>query len=124
MTAPRFLRPLGLVPLVALLTLGAARFHNHLVKSAPGDGERLAAAPAEIRLWFSERPEIAFTSATLLRADSTRVASLKATATPDTLAVALALPAELPAGRYLVAWRTASRDGHAIRGRFSFSIGP
>ncbi len=116
------LRPVVFLPLLALLTLGAAWFHNHLVKSSPGNGETLAAAPTEIRLWFSERPEPAFTSATLLRGDSTRVAALKAMATPDSLAVALPLANPLEPGTYIVAGRTASRDGHAIRGRFTFTV--
>lgn len=98
--------------------------HNHLVKSTPSDGEQLRAAPKEIRLWFNERPEIPFTSVTLLKADSTKIATIKAVATPDSMAAAVLLPSPLPEGKYLVNWRTASSDGHAIRGTFRFSIRP
>ena len=110
--------------LAALATAAAALFHNHLVKSAPNDGEKLATAPTEVRLWFNERPEIPFTSITLLTSDSTRIASIKAVATADSLAVSARLPAQLPAGGYVVLWRSASSDGHAIRGRFGFTIAP
>ena len=68
--------------------------------------------------------EIPFTSVTILRADSTKVATIKAVATNDSMAASAPLPAPLPAGSYLVVWRTASRDGHAIRGTFGFSITP
>ena len=115
---------LRLLPLAAGLMVLTGMVHNHLVKSDPAHGTRLAASPTEIRLWFAERPEVALTSVTLLRADSSRIATIKAVATSDSLAVAAPLPAPLPPGAYLVSWRTASGDGHGIRGRFGFSISP
>ncbi len=104
--------------------LGTTIFHNHLVKSVPRAGDTVVASPKEIRLWFNERPEIPFTSATLLSADSIKIVSIKAAATEDTMAVAIPLVTPLKAGSYLITWRTASRDGHAIRGTFGFSIAP
>jgi methionine-rich copper-binding protein CopC len=113
------------LPLLAAGTLFlTGMFHNHLVKSTPGAGDTLRASPGEIRLWFNERPEIAFTSVTLLHADSTKIVTIKATATPDSMEVAAPLPAPLAPGSYLITWRTASRDGHAIRGTYGFSIAP
>ncbi|HEV8357408.1 MAG TPA: copper resistance CopC family protein [Gemmatimonadales bacterium] len=112
------------VAAVTAASLLAGRFHNHLVKSMPGAGQTLAGSPAEVRLWFNERPEVPFTSVTILRADSSKVATIRAVATDDTLAVSAPLPAPLPAATYVVQWRTASSDGHAIRGRFEFTIAP
>ena len=109
--------------IAAVLVTGMV--HNHLVKSAPAEGERLSAAPTEIRLWFNERPEIPFTSVTLLRAaDSSKIATIKAAATSDSLVAAIPLSTPLVPGKYLVQWRTASSDGHAIRGVFGFTISP
>lgn len=99
-------------------------FHNHLVKSTPGAGETLTSSPADVRLLFNERPEIPFTSVTILRADSTKIVTIKAIGTADSMEVAAPLPAPLPPGAYLITWRTASRDGHAIRGTYGFSIAP
>jgi methionine-rich copper-binding protein CopC len=104
--------------------LGTAMFHNHLVKSAPAAGEKLAASPKEVRLWFNERPVIPFTSVTLLTADSTKIVTIKAVATDDSMAVSAPLATPLGPGSYLITWRTASRDGHAIRGTYGFSIAP
>ncbi len=111
---------------VLIVLFGAGMVHNHLVRSAPDNGQSLPGSPAEIRLWFAERPEVAFTSITLIRAtpDSIRVGPIKAATTDDTLAVKLAVPSTLQPGDWIVAWRTASRDGHAIRGRFRFTITP
>ena len=108
----------------ALLVLGTAMVHNHLVKSTPTAGTTLSASPKEVRLWFNERPTIAFTSVTLLRADSTKIVTIKAVATDDSLSVAAPLPTPLAPGSYLVTWRTAGTDGHAIRGTYGFSIVP
>ena len=115
---------LRLTLLAAGTALLTGMIHNHLVKSTPTAGEKLTASPAEIRLWFNERPEIPFTSVTILRADSTRIATIKAVATTDSMAISAPLPQPLPAGSYLITWRTASRDGHAIRGTYGFSIAP
>jgi methionine-rich copper-binding protein CopC len=108
----------------AVTVFGTAMFHNHLVKSAPTAGEQLVAPPKEVRLWFNERPEIAFTSVTLLTADSVKLVTIKAVATEDSMAVAAPIATPLKPGTYLVTWRTASRDGHAIRGTYRFSIAP
>jgi methionine-rich copper-binding protein CopC len=118
-------RILHFAGLGALMAVGtAAMFHNHLVKSSPAAGETLKASPAEVRLWFNERPEVAFTSVTLLTADSTKIVTIKAVQTNDSLAVAAPLPSPLKPGSYLVTWRTAGSDGHAIRGTYGFSITP
>lgn len=108
----------------AVFLFATAMFHNHLVKSTPTAGDKLVASPPDVRLWFNERPEIAFTSVTILRADSTKIATIKAVATADSMAASAPLPAPLTSGSYIVVWRTASQDGHAIRGTFGFSITP
>jgi len=117
-------RTLPYAGLGALMVLGTAMFHNHLVKSIPSAGETVAASPKEVRLWFSEKPAIRFTSVTLLTADSTKIETIKAVATTDSLAVAAPLSTSLAAGTYLVTWRTAGNDGHAIRGTYRFTIAP
>ena len=108
----------------ALMVLGTAMFHNHLVKSIPSAGDTLAASPKEVQLWFNEKPAIRFTSVTLLTADSTKIMTIKAVATGDSMAAAAPLPTPLGPGSYLVTWRTAGTDGHAIRGTYRFTIAP
>ena len=100
----------------------AALFHNHLVKSAPAADETVAAAPKEIRLWFAEKVEPKFSSVTLMKPDSTKLEVSKARATDDPKAIVVDVVAAVPAGTYTVIWRTAGDDGHAVRGRYPFSV--
>jgi len=106
---------------IALLS-AAARRHNHLVRSSPGNGQSVAHPPTELHLWFAERPEIPFTSVALIGPDSSKLAVGKATPGRDSLEVVAPLKVMLAPGRYTATWRTASQDGHAARGSFDFTI--
>ena len=109
---------------LAVLGAGAAFFHTHLAASCPKADEVVHAAPAEISLTFTARPEVPLTKITLLRADSTQVRLAPVKAGKDTLSVMAKVPVSLPAGGYIVSWRTASRDGHVVRGAYRFSYSP
>jgi methionine-rich copper-binding protein CopC len=108
--------------LAAGITVPAIAFHNHLTKSAPAANEVLAESPKTIRLWFSEKVEPKFSSIVLMRADSTKLEVGKAAATDDPKSIAADLATPLSSGKYLIRWRTAGDDGHAVRGTFSFSV--
>jgi methionine-rich copper-binding protein CopC len=108
-------------PLVLALVLApGAAMHLRLVKSSPNDREVVTAPTREIRLWFSQKPDINLSTITLLRPDSSTVTLSKVSATDDTLSVKAALSAPLPAGSYIVRWRALSKDGHAVRGSYTF----
>ena len=112
---------LGLAAL-ALLTTGFA-MHLRLVKSAPSANEVVGAIPTEIRLWFSQKPELSLTTIKLLREDSTAVElNGKVAATDDSLSVRIPLTAALEKGTYIVSWRSVSKDGHAVRGSYRFNL--
>jgi copper resistance protein C len=101
----------------------AGRRHLHLVRSDPAAGDTLRAAPAAVRLWFSQAPELAITTIHLNAANGTAVAL--AAVTRDTAAdapVSAALRAPAPVGAYVVSWRTTARDGHPASGRYQFVI--
>lgn len=117
------LRLLRIAAIGALVTglAGFSFFHNRLVKSAPADKSTVA-APKEIRLWFAETPEPALSRITLLTADSTPVATGKVRKTDDPLSIAIDVAGPIPAGPYLVRWRTSGKDGHVIQGIFGFTV--
>lgn len=105
--------------------LGArAAVHTHLVKAEPGVDSTVVAAPTQIRLWFNEAPEAALSGATLLKADNSPVATVKMAPTDDPLSVSGNIPVALEPGTYQVLWRTGSKDGHAVRGKYTFKFDP
>lgn len=112
----------GLVAACLLSVPSAAFAHGGLKSSAPASGAKLATAPTEIRLVFTEPAELAFTrvelrgpnGAVLLRALSFAGADKRTVVTP--------IDAPLVAGGYTVTWQVAGADGHPVRGKYTFSI--
>lgn len=109
----------------AVVMLGAGvNVHTHLVKAEPGVDGTVNEAPQQVRLWFNERPEVALSSATLMKEDHSPVAVVKMAATDDTLSVSGPVKVPLQPGRYMVMWKTGSRDGHPVRGTYYFTYDP
>lgn len=109
---------LALVPVPALA-------HAHLQGSTPDAGARLAAAPTEIRLTFSELPELAVSSVRLTGPGGVDVPlGALAVAAGAPRAVVTAIRGPLVAGAYTVIWQAVGDDGHPTRGQFAFTIGP
>lgn len=105
--------------------LGAnAAVHTHLVKAEPGVDSTVTVAPRQVRLWFNEAPEAALSGATIVKADNSPVATVKLAATDDPLSVAGPIPVPIEPGTYNVLWRTGSKDGHAVRGKYTFKYDP
>jgi methionine-rich copper-binding protein CopC len=102
----------------------ASLMHTHLVKAEPGIDATVKEAPKTVRLWFNEKPEVALSGATLMKADHSPVAVVKLAATDDTLSVSGTVPVALEPGKYLIMWRTSSDDGHAVRGMYYFTYDP
>jgi len=95
--------------------------HAHLKRSSPTSDEHVAASPAQLRLWFSETPQLALTSVRLLRADSTEVPLGQLAAAAD-MSVTRTIDQPLSPGQYMVVWQTAAADGHPSSGRFRFTV--
>ena len=64
------------------------------------------------------------TTIKLFREDSTVVELGKVVRTEDSLSVRVPLEKALVPGTYLVSWRSVSKDGHAVRGSYHFTMMP
>jgi copper transport protein len=112
---------------VALLGVRPAAAHAFLVGATPAPGARLATAPAQISLRFSEALSRHGSGIDLARAGAgTRALAFGLTG--GGTAIEAALPqrggASLGPGVYTVAWRAVSAvDGHLTSGSFSFGVG-
>jgi len=102
-----------------------AHAHGRLVASNPGVGSRVATAPRELRLTFSEKIELAVSRVQLLGPDGNAIALAKmSAAAADSGRTAIAsISTPLAQGAYTVVWQLVGRDGHPIRGRFTFTVG-
>ena len=102
----------------------AARAHAFPDHSDPGVGSTLNAPPGQVRIWFTEALEPAFSTIAVTDASGRTVGQGKAAVDaqdPTLLAIGL-LP--LTPGTYRVSWRVVSVDTHPTAGDFTFTIKP
>ena len=114
----------GLLVLLLVATPGMAGAHAQLESSEPGQSAVLLVPPTRVALHFGEPVEIDFGSLRVIGPGGGRVDGGAAHHPDgDVHAVAVSLPANLPDGTYVVAWRVVSADSHPVHGAFVFSIG-
>ena len=120
-TLVRFKATATCIALAILITPALLFAHARLIRSFPAINARLSESPVSLSLWFSERPELRFTSIELV--DSAGVVIPHGPVTSiDSMGVTAPISAKLAPGRYSIAWRTAAADAHGTSGRFSFVI--
>lgn len=110
-------------PVIVTLLAAGTLFHAMLKSSIPARGAMLAQSPTQVTLVFTEGVNLAGTSATILRNDSSVVArlALKRGGNADT--VRAPVTTTLAPGKYLIRWRAAAADdGHRTTGVVDFSV--
>lgn len=108
-------------PLLAPLRADA---HAHLDHASPAVGSKIAAAPKEIVIWFTEALEAKFSSIVVRDAKGAAMQTGKATLAPGNTAELHVALKPLPPGTYKVIWRVLSVDTHRSQGVFTFRVGP
>jgi copper resistance protein C len=114
---------IAFVPLLA----GAELLHLKLSRSEPTANARLAVSPTQVKLWFTQRPELTVTSIKVVSGGG--ATAVERALAPLTRAAASGSPivapvgAALSAGHYEVRWRTMARDGHVLSGVIPFDVG-
>lgn len=120
----RLLPVLAVAALGVLVTAAPASAHAELESTDPGQSAVLATSPRQVVLHFGEPVEIEFGSLRVFTAAGRRVDEGGAHhPAGEASAVAVGLPAHLPVGTYVVAWRVVSDDSHPVHGGFVFSVG-
>lgn len=108
------------------LAIGATVLHLRLSRSEPAANQKVTASPMQVKLWFTQRPELTVTTIKL-RSGSGASAVERALA-PLSRAAAASAPitapvgAALAPGHYEVVWRTMARDGHVLNGVIPFDV--
>jgi methionine-rich copper-binding protein CopC len=110
--------------LVWLLALLGAPAHAHalLAKSEPARKAMLSHPPSQVRLWFNERLEPAFSSLRVLDAAGKPVTDERAQVSKDNpKRMTLSLPPLQP-GSYSVHYQVLSVDGHTVKASYQFTV--
>jgi len=109
-----------IIPLLLLLVAGEASAHAFLDHAEPRVGNKVAAAPREVTLWFTQKLEAAFSTVTVTNAAGQRVDTGKPRVSGNQMTVSLRSGG---AGTYHVTWRVLSVDAHTTDGSFTFQVG-
>ena len=102
------------------LAVTPASAHAHLVRAVPADGATVTTAPARVRLVFDENMRSPAALA-VTGPSGTRVDHGQAQVSDNTASVRVEVMA---AGRYTVAFRVVSADGHPVAAQTSFVFAP
>lgn len=110
--------------IAASLSMGAsaAWAHAHLARAVPSAGAALHAAPAELRLWFTEALEGRLSELTVLDPAGQQVDKRDMHLDPADAKVMVVSLGALPAGSYTVVWKAVSVDSHTTHGDFLFTL--
>jgi copper resistance protein C len=110
----------GMIPVLMLLATAEASAHAALDHAEPRVGNKVATAPREVKLWFTQKLEAGSSTITVTNPAGQRVDAGKARVSGDQMSVALRPGG---AGTYHVIWRVLSVDSHTSDGSFSFEVG-
>jgi LPXTG-motif cell wall-anchored protein len=119
--SPRIPRAVTIALAATALLMGAstmAQAHGVLVGTSPADESIAAVVPTRVTLTFNE-PVLAVGTIVIATGPTGPVQTGKPTLAGST--VTQRLRPGSPAGRYVVAWRATSADGHPVSGTFSFT---
>jgi methionine-rich copper-binding protein CopC len=109
---------------VAATASVAVQSHAFLDHAEPKVGSVVAVAPGELRIWFTQKLEPAFSTAEVIDAGGRRVDTGRAEVDAnDQLLLHVPLN-KLGPGAYTANWRVVSVDTHPSEGRFTFRVGP
>jgi methionine-rich copper-binding protein CopC len=96
--------------------------HAKLEAAEPKAGSTVAASPKEIRLQFNEVLEAPFSKIKLVDAKDAVVEPAAVAVDKDNPKALIATMPALAAGAYRVQWSTVTRDGHKVKGEYTFNV--
>ena len=104
------------------LTAGGAAAHAVLERAEPRVVSKLKRAPDEVKLYFTERLEPAYSALRVLDAHGVQVDRRDSRVDRANPALLRATLPPLPPGTYKVLWRVLSIDADITEGAFTFRV--
>jgi copper resistance protein C len=111
---------IGILPLLLWLAPCGVNAHAFLDRAEPRVGNKVAAPPHQLTLWFTQKLEPAFSSITVTNAAGQRIDSGKPSISGNQMSVSLRPGGS---GTYHVNWKVLSVDTHTTDGSFTFEVG-
>ena len=96
--------------------------HSLLVRSQPGQRSTVTRPPERVQMWFSERLEPAYATASVWSAVGKQVDAGDATVDPNDATLLSVSTPNLGPGRYTVRFRVLSVDGHVVESSYTFTV--
>jgi len=122
MRVPTYARGLFLAFVAWVLGVGLALAHSGLQRAEPPVESTLKRPPKELKLYFSERLEPAYSRVRVEDGQGARVDRDDSRVDrSNPLLLRVTLPPLAP-GTYTVIWRVLSVDSHITEGRFMFRV--
>jgi len=118
----RILALFAILAVVALLVPGSAGAHLQLRSSTPARGDTVLTPLHDVRVTFTQRVDLRFTTLTLVDGTGAIIAQGAEPSDSTLTSFVLKLSAPLHRGEYTVRWRTAGADGHVVDGSFGFLV--
>lgn len=115
------IKPLALALLFSAWPL-AALSHTHLDRAEPSQDAVLENAPGSVKLWFSSRIEPKYSRIEVTDGEGKTVHDGESSASENQRELSVDLIDDLAPGTYQVHWNVIARDGHRVRGDYSFSV--
>ena len=109
---------------IGLTLASVAGAHAFLDHAAPAVGSMVHGPPAQVRVWFTQRLEPAFSTVRVLDRSGKQIDNGDARLDPADATVLLVSLPKLAPGTYRVTWRVLSLDTHVSEGDFTFDVAP
>ena len=115
-----------IVPIVILIFAlqSLASAHAFLDHAEPRVGSTTGNAPSEVRIWFTQRLEPAFSKIQVFDAQGREIDKRDTHVDPKEKNLLLVSLPALAAGTYKVSWHVVSVDTHRTQGDFKFTVEP
>ena len=118
-------KALALTALASLAAMTHAWAHAFIDHTEPLVGGTVKQVPTEVRLWYTQGLEPAFSRVQVFDAAGKEVDKKDIHLDPkNNHLMIVSLPAGLGAGTYKVVWRVVSVDTHTTEGAFKFQVQP
>ena len=114
--------PYTLSALLYLAWQSTASAHAFLDHADPKVGSTITAAPAELKIWFTQELEPAFSIIEVHDAQNQQVDKKDTHLDDKDKTLLIVSLSTLPPGTYTVAWHVVSVDTHKTQGHFEFTI--